>query len=130
MTPIQAVGLYAGLNILLILFLAANVSRNRRRAKVSLGVGRDKGLEQACRAHGNATEYTPISLIGLALIAMMPTETLYIHALGITLTLGRFAHAYGLLTDGGPSAGRLLGTGLTWVALLGTGLVLLLKAFS
>jgi uncharacterized membrane protein YecN with MAPEG domain len=130
MTPIQAVGLYASLNIFLILFLAANVSRNRRRAKVSLGVGRDKGLEQACRAHGNAAEYTPVALIGLALIAMMPTATLYIHALGMALTLGRFAHAYGLLTDGGPSFGRLLGTGLTWVALLGTGLLLLFGAIS
>jgi uncharacterized membrane protein YecN with MAPEG domain len=130
MTSIQAVGLYAGLNLALILFLAANVSRHRRRAKVSLGVGRDKDLEQACRAHGNATEYTPIALIGLTLAALMPTATLLIHALGMTLTLGRFAHAYGLLTDSGPSFGRLLGTGLTWAALLGLSLLLLLTAIS
>ena len=47
MTAMQAVALYAGLNILLLVFLAANVSLNRRRAKISLGTGNDASLEQA-----------------------------------------------------------------------------------
>ncbi len=130
MTALQAVALYAGLNILLLVVLAVNVSLNRQRAKVSLGVGSDPGLEQACRAHGNATETVPAALIGLVLLGLLGTGTLAIHALGIALTLGRGLHAYGLLTEPGRSFGRLIGTALTSLVLLASALLLLSKAIS
>lgn len=130
MTAMQAVALYAGLNILLLVFLALNVSLNRRRAKVSLGVGTDTRLEQACRAHGNATENLPAALIGLTLLGLLGTGTLVIHALGIALSLGRGLHGYGLLTDPGRSFGRVTGTTLTWLVLLASALLLLAKAIS
>ncbi|WP_339742992.1 MAPEG family protein [uncultured Maricaulis sp.] len=130
MTAMQAVALYAGLNILLLVFLALNVSLNRRRAKISLGVGTDARLEQACRAHGNTTENLPPALIGLTLLGLLGTGTLVIHALGIALSLGRGLHAYGLLTDPGRSMGRVTGTTLTWLVLLASALLLLAKAIS
>lgn len=126
----QAIALYAGLNIILVLFLAANVSRHRRRAKVSLGTGTDAGLEQACRAHGNTVEYVPIALIGLVLIATSGFPAFLVHALGIALTLGRFVYAYGLLTSPGPSMGRMIGTGLTWLVLLVSALLLIQAAIT
>ncbi|WP_339740786.1 MAPEG family protein [uncultured Maricaulis sp.] len=130
MTAMQAVALYAGLNILLLLFLAANVSLNRRRTKISLGTGNDAALEQACRTHGNAAESLPPALIALLLLGLLGTGTLIIHILGIALTLGRSLHAYGLLTDPGRSMGRVTGTALTWLVLLASSLLLLSKAIS
>ena len=130
MTALQAIALYAGLNILLILFLAANVSRHRRRAKISLGTGKDAGLEQAIRAHGNTVEYTPIALIGIYLVSALGFPVLMVHALGTGLTLGRFVYAYGLLSSPGPSIGRLVGTALTWLSLLISGLLLIWAALT
>jgi uncharacterized protein len=130
MTAMQAIALYAGLNLALLIFLALNVSMNRRRAKVSLGVGTDSGLEQACRAHGNAVENVPIALLGMTILAMLGTGTLVLHGLGIALTLGRGLHAYGLLSERGPSFGRLTGILLTWLVMLATTLLLLAKALS
>ncbi|WP_417498480.1 MAPEG family protein [Maricaulis sp.] len=130
MTAMQAVALYAGLNILLLLYLALNVSLHRRRAKVSLGTGTDKSLEQACRAHGNGTENLPPALIALVLLGQLGSGTLIIHGLGMALTLGRGLHAYGLLTDPGRSFGRVAGTALSWLVLLVSALLLLGKAIS
>jgi len=130
MTSIQAVGLYAALNILLILFLSANVSRNRRRAKVSLGTGKDKALEQACRAHGNTIEIIPAGLIALFLLASMNAPTIQIHIIGAALTLGRILFAYGILKSFTPSFGRFAGTVITWLTFLASSVLLLIAAFS
>lgn len=130
MTALNAAALYAGLNLLIIFGLAVNVSLNRRRAKVSLGTGDDAGLEKACRAHGNAVEWAVPGLIGLVLLALLDTTVLYLHALGLALTLGRGLHAYGILTATGPNIGRMTGTLLNWLAILGTGLLLVGTAIS
>jgi uncharacterized membrane protein YecN with MAPEG domain len=128
MTALQALSLYAGLNILLILALSMNVVSNRRRAKISLGAGGDPALETACRAHGNAIEYALPGLAGLIVLTMMSTDVLVIHGLGIMLTLGRLLHAFGLLTKQGTSMGRVLGISLNWLGLLATGGLLVWSA--
>ena len=130
MTALQAVALYAGLNTILFIVLAANVSRHRRRAKVSLGIGTDKPLEAAFRAHGNAAENMPLGLLAIAILGFMGAGTLLIHALGLAFTLGRFAHAWGLLSRDGPSPGRLIGMALTWLSMLVAALALLWMAIS
>lgn len=130
MTAMQAIALYASLNLALLIYLAVNVSLNRRRAKVSLGIGTDSGLEQAVRAHGNGVDNVPIALLALAILALLGTGTLILHALGIALTLGRGLHAYGLLSERGPSFGRLTGISLTWLVMLASTLLLLAKALS
>lgn len=118
MSALQAVSLYAGLNLLLIFFLSVVVVMNRRRAKVSLGSGGDKGLEQASRAHANCIEYALPGLAGLTLLALQDASMLGLHALGMGLTLGRFLHAYGLLTKSGASLGRQIGILLNWMVLV------------
>ncbi|GLK53040.1 MAG: glutathione S-transferase [Oceanicaulis sp.] len=130
MSALQAVGLYSALNLLILLVLAANVSRHRRRAKVSLGTGTDPLLEQAIRAHGNGVECVPLALLALFLTASLGYGAMIVHALGIGLTLGRFVYSYGLLTSPGPSMGRMIGTGLTWLVLLAEVLLLLAAAIS
>ena len=69
----SALALYVGLNLLLTFLLALNVVRHRFKGD---SVDQVK-LEKAVRAHGNNTEYVPIILIGLGVIALMGACLLY-----------------------------------------------------
>ncbi|GAK44997.1 conserved protein [Tepidicaulis marinus] len=126
---LQMLGLYAGLNILLNLILAYRVSSNRVRAKVMTGTGEDSGLYNASRAHITNVEYTPIGLIGLLVVASLGASIWVIHGIGVLLTLGRLLHAIGVSRTSDSSPPRLVGTLLTWVALLVAGLGCLYYAF-
>jgi uncharacterized membrane protein YecN with MAPEG domain len=130
MTSIEAFGLYAALNALIILALSYNVTRNRQRAKVSLGTGEDEGLLRACRAQANAVEYTPIALIVLLALAMMQAPIWAIHVGGGVLTLARALHGYGLNKDSGRTFGRFAGTLFTWLVLLVAPLYAIFLAFT
>ncbi len=130
MTALQAVALYAGLNTLLLLGLAINVSRIRRREKISLGTGSHTLLERAVRTHANGIENVALGLICLWLLATLNMHTYWIHALGFALTFGRAFYSYGLLTKPGPSMGRITGTGLTWLMMLVSALLLIARAFT
>ena len=118
MTALQAVGLYAGLNLFLIVILSLRVSLRRRAAKISLGDGGDEEMLKRVRAHANAVETIPAALVGLALMALISAPAIAIHAIGAGLTLGRVLHAWGLSGSSGPSAGRFLGAVLTLVVYL------------
>ncbi|MAK64807.1 MAG: glutathione S-transferase [Maricaulis sp.] len=130
MTAIQAVALYAGLNTLILIGLAINVSRIRRRDKVSLGTGSSEALERAVRVHANGIENVALGLIGLWLLTTLGLEPIWVHVLGMALTFGRAFYSYGLLSKPGPSFGRILGTGLTWVMMLVSALLLIASAFT
>ncbi|WP_412545410.1 MAPEG family protein [Maricaulis sp. MIT060901] len=129
MTEIQAVGLYAGLNLLLMIFLAANVVRHRRRTSISLGIGSDADLEQAVRAQANCLENAVPGLLALTLLALTGASALVLHGFGVALTFGRLTHAHGLLTQPGRSFGRFYGTLITWLSLLGMAVLLVLTPF-
>ncbi len=123
---LEIVALYAGVNILLLLFLAFRVPGLRRKNQVSLGDGGNPELMRAVRAHGNASEYIPTGLIGLVLIALMdPGLPLWVlHAAGATLTAGRILHAGGLMT-GELNFGRMGGMVLTFLSFLVMGVALI-----
>lgn len=121
---------YAGLLGLLLLGLSAQVVRLRLRHRVGLGTGGVEALERAIRVHGNFCEYVPLSLVLLALLAAagsVPAAVL--HGLAGALVLGRILHAVGLSGSGGPSPARKLGTVLTWLVLLASGLLGLLSGW-
>ncbi|WP_203292802.1 MAPEG family protein [Maricaulis parjimensis] len=130
MTALQALALYAGLNTLLLIGLALNVSRIRRRDKVSLGTGSNDLLERAVRAHANGIENVALGLICLWLLVTIGYGPIWVHALGFALTFGRGFYSYGLLSKPGPSLGRITGTGLTWLMLLVSALLLIGHAFT
>ncbi|WP_291843020.1 MAPEG family protein [Maricaulis sp.] len=130
MTALDAFALYTGLNGLLVIVLAFNVVRYRRSAKVGFGTGGNEALERACRVHGNAIEYVPVGLLILGALALTSAPVLVVHAVGITLTLGRLLHAWGLSTSSGTSFGRAVGTLLTWVTLIAGSLFLIWTAIS
>lgn len=119
MLRLEVVALYAGVNILILLVLAALVMMGRRKHKIVLGDGANEDFNRAVRAHANASEYIPAGLIGLVLLALLdPAVPLWLlHVAGLSLTAGRILHGIGLHT-GMLNAGRMLGMVLTWLSLL------------
>jgi uncharacterized membrane protein YecN with MAPEG domain len=118
MTASAAIALYTGLNVLIILALIWQVISHRRREKITLGDGGFPPLIRAIRAHANATEVAPVALIGLIAMAMATAPLWAIHVGGLSLTLGRALHAYGLSRDDGASFGRMVGMVLSLFALI------------
>ncbi|MCF8470327.1 MAG: MAPEG family protein [Parvibaculum sp.] len=118
------VGVYAGINILINLFLAYRVSSNRIRSNVMTGTdaAADEGLYNASRAHITNTEYTPLTLVGLVVLHMLSASIYVLHIVGLTLTIGRVLHAIGVSRTGQSSPPRLVGTLLTWIALFVAGI--------
>lgn len=126
MLRLEIAALYAGVNILILLALAAVVGMRRGKHKVLMGDGGDAQLARAIRAHGNAAEYVPAGLVGILMLALLePAAPLWLmHASGLSLTIGRVFHGVGL-NLGETNPGRGLGVLLTWIAyaLMGGGLL-------
>ena len=126
MLRLEVAALYAGVNILILLVLAVLVVAGRRKHKITLGHGDNEAFGRAVRAHGNAAEYIPAGLVGITLLSLFDPATpiWLLHASGISLTLGRILHGWGLHT-GTLNAGRMFGMVLTWIAyaLIGGGLI-------
>jgi hypothetical protein len=121
----HAAALWAGLGLILLLVLSVRVVRLRRKHGVALGHGDTPELAQAIRAFGNASEYLPGALVGLAVLALVGARPWFVHAAGLILVAGRVAHAIGLSRSGGASLPRAAGVVATWLAyiLIGVGLV-------
>lgn len=107
--------LYAGLNGLVALWLAINVTRNRAKREIDMGDGGDADMQRVVRVHGNNSEYTPLVLILLALIEIVGAPALTIHVLGGGLLAARVFHAQGLYSKAGLTPGRLVGQSVTWL---------------
>jgi uncharacterized protein len=64
----------------------------------------------------------PLGLLFLISLELMKSPTWLLYLLGSALTIGRVAHAWGLITTYGPSPSRAIGFFLTWfVYILGSG---------
>src|SRR5436309_13201299 len=112
----HAAALWVGLHLILLLVLSMLVVRQRRAHGVVLGDAEIPELARAIRAFGNATEYIPGGLVALAVLAMAGANPLLVHAIGLTLFVGRCAHALGLSRSGAASLPRAVGVTVTWVA--------------
>ncbi len=119
MTVLSAAALYTGINILLLFLLSFRVVGSRMRTKVSLGTGGDPDLELRIRAHGNAAEYIPASMLGLIVLALLSVPVSAIHVVGGVFTLGRLLHALGLSAT--ILWARQFGMILSWLGMLGIG---------
>ena len=115
-TAENAAAFWVAMHILLLLVLSALVGRLRQKHKVALGDDGIPELAQAIRAFGNATEYVPAGLAALIVLAMVEPRPLPVQVVGLTLFVGRVAHAIGLSTSGGASIARAAGILLTWLA--------------
>ncbi len=90
------VGLYAGLNALILLWISLATISLRSKYKVSIGDGGNKHLERIMRGHANAVENIVIVLILLIIMAALGTPSYVLHGFGIALTAARFFHAWHL----------------------------------
>lgn len=124
----SAAALWAGLLMLLLLILSILVVRQRRTHKAAYGDGDQASLAGAIRAFGNASEYIPAALGGLAILAVADTTAWVVHLAGGVMFLGRVIHAVGLSRTTGVSKGRVYGMLLTWTAYLFIAVALLFRA--
>ena len=124
----HAAALRAGLNLILMLVLSVRVVRIRRARQIGLGHGESPDLERAIRAFGNASEYIPAAVAALALLTLLDVSPGLIHALGLTFTIGRVAHAIGLSRSGGATWERSVGVIATWLVYLTAAVFLLVYA--
>ncbi|AXR07125.1 MAPEG family protein [Salinimonas sediminis] len=109
---------YASLLGLCYLYLSIVVISVRRREQISLGTGDNPELERLNRAHGNFSEYVPITLILLACLESLGAFTWVLHVGASALLFGRVIHAYGLRHHTGTSWQRVAGMLLTFGAML------------
>jgi uncharacterized protein len=124
----HAAALWAGLHLILLTVLAVLVTRQRRKHRVAFGDGGVPALAQAMRAFGNATEYVPTALAGLAILALAGAPALLIHLIGLVLLAGRILHAVGLSRSGEATLPRAVGVLATWVAFIAAAAALLFSA--
>ena len=108
LVPITA--FYIGLLALLLLILAGRIIRLRWKLRVGIGDGGDRMMLRAVRAHGNAAEYVPITLLLLLAAELNHASPLLLHACGAAFVGSRLLHAIGLTRSGGPSWPRTVGT--------------------
>jgi uncharacterized membrane protein YecN with MAPEG domain len=124
----HAAALWAGLNLIILLVLSLLVVRQRTRHKIQFGDGGEPELAQAIRAFGNAAEYIPAGVVGIAVLALAGANVIAVHVVGLVLFVGRAIHAVGLSRSTGSSALRSGGMVLTWVAYIFTAVMLLFSA--
>ena len=124
----QAAALWAGLHIVLLLVLSVLVTRQRRKHRVAIGDGGVPALTQAIRAFGNATEYVPAALAGLALLALVNAPPMLIHPIGLVLFAGRVLHGFGLSRSTEATLPRALGALATWISYIALAAALLFYA--
>ncbi|MGZ4956398.1 MAG: MAPEG family protein [Methylobacter sp.] len=109
--------IYASLSALLIVRLSLGVIKLRRKNRVSVGDGGNEELHLAIRAHSNALEYIPITLMLLLTLELDGAPKILIHILGVTLLIGRILHAMGLPAKDFKK--RVLGMQITIYLLIG-----------
>jgi len=126
----HAAALWVGLHLILLLVLSVMVVRLRQKHKVALGDDGIPELARAIRTFGNATEYVPAGLAGIAVLALAGGSALSIHIVGVLLFAGRLSHATGLSNSGAASLPRAIGVILTWLAYVFAAAALLFYAIA
>lgn len=108
-------------------WLMIRVGQVRGSEKVSIGDGGNERVLRRMRAHANYTETAPFVLLLLALVELATGSASWLWAIGSIYLLGRLAHGLGM--DGGMFAkGRMIGTMITVLTLLGLGIYALVIA--
>lgn len=112
------VGLYTGLNALILLWISAATSGLRGKYKVSIGDGGNKHLQRIMRGHANAVENIAIMLLLMIIMAALGTPGYILHGFGIALTASRFFHAYHFIQEDAPRWQRFYSSVVALVTLL------------
>jgi len=125
MVPVTAA--YAAVLGLVFLGLSLRTIGLRRRARVAIGDGGDRVLARAARVHANFAEYVPLALLLIYLFETAGAPLPIVHVLCAALLGGRLLHAWGVSRVREDFRLRVAGMALTFVALLGAALGLLIR---
>ena len=111
--------IFAGLNALILFWLAIETIKRRRGERISIMDGGDTRLAALMRAHANAAEFIPIFLICLGTVESLGAPWFVLLPLGAAFTLGRALHAVHFVQNRPGFAWRIAGMHLTlWPLLL------------
>jgi uncharacterized membrane protein YecN with MAPEG domain len=110
---LAAAALYAGLNALILVWLAWSVVRIRMRERISNGDAGNPRLIRAMRGMANFAEYAPTALVLLFAAALLGAPAWVVHLFGIALTAGRAIHGWHFMQADAPGWQRMWGTILT-----------------
>lgn len=103
------------------IWLSIRIGMVRNAKKISMGDGGDEELIRRMRAQANFIENTPIVLVLIAVIELSRAGNHWLMSVAALYTLGRVAHGVGM--DGGAvGKGRMVGTLITMLTLLGLGI--------
>ncbi len=117
--------LHAALLGLLFVALSLRVIRIRRDERVALGDDGNPRLQRAIRVHANFAEYTPLALLLISLVELTGGSVWVVHGFGLTLVFGRGLHAWGVSRTPEILHFRVAGMMLTFAAIGGASLALL-----
>ena len=99
MSQFPVTSLYAIPLAIIFFVLIMQVIFLRSSLSLSIGDGGNKDLHERIRRHGNFVEWVPMVLILLLVAEARGTGTLWLHAAGALLTIGRVLHPLGLKAD-------------------------------
>ena len=128
MPNLPIVALYAGLHGLILLWLAATVSRIRWRTGIWLGDGGSEELVRATRGLANFAEYVPLVLLMMLLLAGLGMPGYLLLVFGLTLTAARILHGLHFAGVLDTVVARQVGASVTFVVVLLASLGLVVHA--
>jgi uncharacterized membrane protein YecN with MAPEG domain len=109
------------------IWLSIRIGAVRRALSISVGDGGNESLERRMRAQANFVENTPFVLVLIAAIELAGAGGGWLAYVAAAYFVGRVLHGFGM--DGGNwSWGRMVGTLVTMLVLLGLAVVAALAA--
>jgi uncharacterized membrane protein YecN with MAPEG domain len=120
---------YAALLAIIFVILSLKTIGLRRSLHIDVGDGGNPKMLRAMRVHSNFAEYTPFALLLLTMVEAQGCHDYLIHALGITLLVGRLSHAFGVAQEKETFIFRVSGMIMTFTVILTSSFYLLVKFF-
>ena len=126
MTELPVSSLYVPLFGIFLMVITLRVGMIRLRSNISLGDGGDPEFLKLIRGQANFIELVPISLILLVLLELSGAGNTMLHVLYLLLLVGRVSHYVQITGIVEPVLFRAGGMVLTFTAILGASIALLL----
>ena len=117
--------LYGALLALLFIALSVRTIAARRALRIAVGDAGNPEMLRRMRVHANFAEYVPLTLLLFYMLEMQGAPPWLLHGLCLCLLAGRLSHAYGVSQVRETFSFRVSGMAMTFAALGGSALVLL-----
>lgn len=108
------------------LWLSIRCGQVRTKEGISIGTGGSELMERRMRAQANFVENTPWVLALIAALELSGKGGQWLAIVGAVYMLGRVAHGVGMDGTGALGKGRMVGTLITMLTLLGLAVVAVL----